>query len=236
MNRTRFLVARRGCLNQAHAARSMDLHPAPNANGIVVGTPARAMTFWNPENPPRVTVMGGSQGARRMNSVIREAAELLMLQKVAVQFSILGEAAENSANVENIEYVDNPTALLGKSSLVISRSGSGSLAEIAGIGVPSILVPYPYAKDGHQLRNAEIFHATGASVLIPEAELTPVLAASSIRDLITDSGRLSKMAASAHALACPGAASRICDEVEQSLRIAAIPNRNAQVRTGGGVA
>jgi len=210
--------------------------PSPHANGLVVGTPARPMTLWAPENPPRVTVMGGSQGARRMNGIIREAAELLQLQNLPVMFTILGEQAPDTSNVENVQYVDQPASLLAKSSLVISRSGSGSLAEIAGIGVPSILVPYPFAKDGHQLRNAEIFHSSGASVLIPEAELTPALAASCIRELLADEFRLSKMSAAARTLACPGAASKICDEVEQTLRTSTHPSRTTQIRTGGGVA
>lgn len=210
--------------------------PAPNSNGVVVGTPARAMMTRSPEEPPRVTVMGGSQGARRMNAIIREGAEILRMQKVAVKFTILGEASPDTENVENVEYVDNPAALLAKSTVVISRSGSGSLAEIAGMCIPSILVPYPFAKDGHQLRNAEIFSSAGASILITEAELTPDIAAARVRELISDSDRLSNMAAAAHSLARPGAAAKICDEVELVLRVAAAPNRHAQVRTGGGVA
>ena len=102
--------------------------------------------------------------------------------------------------------------------LVIARSGASSLTEIAIAGLPSILVPYPYAADDHQTRNAEVFAEAGAAILDPGTrprcgKTRCSLATSILQDLPTHK----RMAKAARALAVPDAADRVCAAIEATL-------------------
>jgi UDP-N-acetylglucosamine--N-acetylmuramyl-(pentapeptide) pyrophosphoryl-undecaprenol N-acetylglucosamine transferase len=99
--------------------------------------------------------------------------------------------------------------------LAIARSGASSLAELAAFGLPSLLVPYPYAADDHQTRNAEIFVKGKAALLVKEADLTGDLLASRIRDLLGDRETLRAMASNAATLAPKNAATLIVESMER---------------------
>src|SRR5258708_22017789 len=72
----------------------------------------------------------------------------------------------------------------------VARAGAASLAEIASFELPSILIPFPYAADDHQTRNAEIFACAGAAFVLKESELTPELLTQRVRELIDRPERL----------------------------------------------
>ena len=98
---------------------------------------------------------------------------------------------------------------------VIARSGAASLSEIAAFGLPGILIPFPYASDDHQTRNAEIFVKANAAILLKESELSGDLLARHVNDLINNSARLSKMAENSARLAPKNAAEAVAATVER---------------------
>ena len=98
--------------------------------------------------------------------------------------------------------------------LVIARSGASSLAELAFFALPSVLVPYPYAAEDHQTRNAEVFVRHEAALLMKESELSSDLA-KKIRELLGNQATLRKMSDNAAALAPKDAATLIVETMEK---------------------
>ena len=97
----------------------------------------------------------------------------------------------------------------------VARAGAASLAEIASFELPSILIPFPYAADDHQTRNAEIFVRAGAAFVLKESELTPELLVQRIRDLIDRPEQRRRMAEKASQLAPRDAATRVAVTMEK---------------------
>lgn len=124
-------------------------------------------------NRPVVTVFGGSQGARSLNNWAITGTSSLRgsgVQIVCVSGpSGLHELVPDGIKV--IDFCDDMPGLYSASDLIIARSGSGTLSELAAFGVPSVLVPYPYAAADHQLENARRFACAGCGVLLEENEL-----------------------------------------------------------------
>ncbi len=110
------------------------------------------------------------------------------------------------------DYIPNFGEALLASDLVIARSG-GSLFEIAAHGRPAVLVPYPYATADHQSANARFMEEGGAAVVIPDRELDAARLAREVAKLLADPDRMEAMGRAAAALARPGAATAIADEV-----------------------
>jgi UDP-N-acetylglucosamine--N-acetylmuramyl-(pentapeptide) pyrophosphoryl-undecaprenol N-acetylglucosamine transferase len=98
---------------------------------------------------------------------------------------------------------------------VIARSGAASLSEFAAFGLPGILIPFPYAADDHQTRNAEIFVRAEAAILLKESELSGDMLARHLNDLIGKPDRLRKMSENAARLAPKNAAETVAATVEK---------------------
>jgi UDP-N-acetylglucosamine--N-acetylmuramyl-(pentapeptide) pyrophosphoryl-undecaprenol N-acetylglucosamine transferase len=98
--------------------------------------------------------------------------------------------------------------------LVIARSGAGTIAELAAIGRPAILVPLPHAMDDHQTYNARLFAAGGAGWLAPQAALTAERLSVMLRESLADPAGLAAKASAAHRLATPHAVQKLADLVE----------------------
>ncbi len=97
----------------------------------------------------------------------------------------------------------------------VARSGAASLAELAFFGLPSILIPFPYAADDHQTRNAEIFVRAGAAFILKESELTPELLTQKVRAIIDHPQDLRRMSEHALQLAPADAANRVAMTMEK---------------------
>jgi UDP-N-acetylglucosamine--N-acetylmuramyl-(pentapeptide) pyrophosphoryl-undecaprenol N-acetylglucosamine transferase len=169
-------------------------------------------------------VFGGSQGAASFSKVIPEAIlslpgalrarlrvvqqcrpeDLERVRQVYLRADIVAELAPF--------FADLPQRLAG-AHLVIGRSGASTVAELAAIGRPSILIPYPHAADDHQTANARAFEAAGACLVIPHADFTAPALAGHLRALFEAPQRLADMAAAAHAAGRPDAAARLADLV-----------------------
>ncbi len=202
---------------------------------IVTGTPVRASIAREMPQaqartalglaPDRTTivVMGGSQGAKRLNDAV---AEMIGAGTLPPEWQILHltgardaarppEPASNGA-LTTRAYVDDPAAAYWAADVVVARAGASTLAELAATARPAILVPYPYATDDHQARNADAVVAAGAARSVADAELTGArLRAELLEVLAPDS--LTPMQAAARALGGRDARARVVERIDALL-------------------
>ena len=136
-----------------------------------------------PDGPLRLLVVGGSQGARMMADIVPGAIErlepalwsrLVLTQQVRDEDMARVRAVYDrlKINAELAPFFTDLPARLASSHLVVSRSGAGTVAELAAIGRPSILVPLPGAIDQDQFANAGVLAQAGGAIRIPQAEFT----------------------------------------------------------------
>lgn len=210
----------------------------PGRDCAVTGTPVRrnlgaaldraeALASFRLD-PARRTllVMGGSQGASGINQTLFKCASLLREQPIQI-IHFTGErddrlAAANYQRDEIPHYVapfhHKMEDAYAAADLIISRAGASSLSEISHYGLPSILIPYPYATDDHQTFNAKVFSDAGAAELQPEPKIAPDAFALLVTNLLTNDRRREQMAAAARAILPRDAAGNVADEVEKAAR------------------
>jgi UDP-N-acetylglucosamine--N-acetylmuramyl-(pentapeptide) pyrophosphoryl-undecaprenol N-acetylglucosamine transferase len=165
-----------------------------------------------------VLVFGGSLGARSINLAAPTAFADAPYRVVHVagmrDFATLQPPGPHYVL---LEYLTPFGVALAASDLAVARAG-GSVFELAQYGLPSVLIPYPHASADHQTTNARWMAEHGAAAILPDAELTPERLRDEVDALISDPGRRAQMAAAAHVLAKPSAASDIAREVLQAAR------------------
>ncbi|MDX1679346.1 MAG: undecaprenyldiphospho-muramoylpentapeptide beta-N-acetylglucosaminyltransferase [Akkermansiaceae bacterium] len=202
----------------------------------ITGTPVRpeildlpsreeaAASFGLDPHRKTILVTGGSQGARRLNDICAETAAQLPegVQMLHVAGTSDGERvaamAEGRSHHKVLGFCDRMPAAYACADLIITRSGASSLTEISAVGLPSILVPYPYAADDHQTRNAEVFASVGAARLAREDALNPELLLSLIQSIFEDLHGGRNMSQAARSLAVLDAAQRVCDAIISTLK------------------
>lgn len=172
---------------------------------------------------PVVAVMGGSQGAGGINRLVSEALPLLAGQAAELQWLHLTGAADE-ANVRRayaalgLRAVVHPflaamETALGAATLAVCRAGASSLAELAAMRVPAVLIPYPSAADNHQFRNARAFKETGAARLLEERLATPETLAKLVVELTRNDSEREKMGAALTQWHAPQAAAQIAEAI-----------------------
>jgi len=170
-------------------------------------------------------VMGGSQGASGINQAIIKSLPLLRPAAAGLQVIHLSGTRDERFALENYRRERIPAfvaafhhhmeEVYSAADFAVARSGAASLAEIAAFELPSILIPFPYAADDHQTRNAEIFARAGAAFILKESELTPELFAQKIRDMIAHPEQLRRMSDESGKLAPRDAANRVATTMEK---------------------
>jgi UDP-N-acetylglucosamine--N-acetylmuramyl-(pentapeptide) pyrophosphoryl-undecaprenol N-acetylglucosamine transferase len=100
---------------------------------------------------------------------------------------------------------------MARAQVVVARAGAGTLSELALLGKPAILIPYPWAADNHQQYNADIFAKQGAAVVKRQSALTPTELDALLTELAGDTQRLSEMGQAMAALAVPDSAQRMAE-------------------------
>jgi UDP-N-acetylglucosamine--N-acetylmuramyl-(pentapeptide) pyrophosphoryl-undecaprenol N-acetylglucosamine transferase len=177
--------------------------------------------FGERRGPLRVLIIGGSQGAARLNTVVPAAFAMIEASVRPVVLHQAGERhqaqaresyAKHGVQADVRPFIDDMAEAYGGADLIICRSGALTVSEIAAAGLPAIFVPFAAAVDDHQTRNAEFLVGSGAAVLIPESEFTPLRLAADLRALL-EGGRakLLEMANKARALAITDADVRLAD-------------------------
>lgn len=206
----------------------------PNNEVVVTGTPVReemetlparkdaAQKLGLDPEKKTVLVMGGSQGAKKLNSIVVEASKAMP----HVQFlhitgnTDFSRVEEELGEVENhtlIAFCSDMAAAYAVSDLCVCRSGASSLTELAYISLPSILVPYPFAADDHQTFNANAFAQHDAAILIQENSLDGGELVSQLSLILDDQEKLNSMRKATGDLAVRDSAERICIAIEHSL-------------------
>jgi len=155
-----------------------------------------------PSVPPRrLLVTGGSQGARHINEVVWAALDELRKRfeevvHVAGRQGNEGVARYAAPGYRGLAFVDDMPALMAAADLVVSRAGVGTIAEVAAVGLPMVLVPGTFG-GGHQEENAKAMVDAGAAVRIEDAELTASRLVETIDALTPDQLRAMAKASSA---------------------------------------
>jgi len=151
---------------------------------------------------PRIFIMGGSQGARSINMAVPEAINLLSQD---LPMEVIHDTGENDFDVVNEKYIDfgidaevtsfntNIEKAYEWADLLIGRAGAMTVSETSAIGLPSILIPFPYALDNHQLFNAQFLEKKGGALIIKDKDLNPKVLAAKIQSIFKEQGKLEGM-------------------------------------------
>jgi UDP-N-acetylglucosamine--N-acetylmuramyl-(pentapeptide) pyrophosphoryl-undecaprenol N-acetylglucosamine transferase len=211
----------------------LDRDPALSQKTTTVGTPMRPAilaaanmpyTAPDPTGPFRLLVVGGSQGARVMSDIVPPAIErlepslwnrLVLTQQVREEDIARVRAVYDrlKVRVELAPFFADLPARLAANHLVVSRSGAGTVAELAAIGRPAILVPLPGSIDQDQFANAGVLAQAGGALRIAQTDFTPDWLATEISGFAAEPQRLAAMAKAARGAGRLDAAQRLADLV-----------------------
>jgi UDP-N-acetylglucosamine--N-acetylmuramyl-(pentapeptide) pyrophosphoryl-undecaprenol N-acetylglucosamine transferase len=205
--------------------------------GIVAGNPVRSEFTAAADRgarpagaPPRVLILGGSQGAHAINVAVVAAAPALVQRHAGLELVhqtgtrdeawVRDEYRRLGIPARAERFLDPVVPEVMAADLVICRAGATTLAELAALGRPALLVPFAAATDDHQRKNAGVVHGAGGAVVLDERDLTGDRLARLASELLGDPARRTAMGAAMRGLARPDAAPRIVDLV---FRLAGIP-------------
>jgi UDP-N-acetylglucosamine--N-acetylmuramyl-(pentapeptide) pyrophosphoryl-undecaprenol N-acetylglucosamine transferase len=240
MGRANRLLAPRARAIATGFAGVLDREPTLAAKATHTGNPVRpaVIAAAKAAYPPldagsrlQLLVFGGSQGARVMADIVPHAVErleprLLMRLKIVQQArdEDIARVRDTYARIQVMAdvqpFFSDLPARMAASHLVVSRSGASTVAELAAIGRPAILVPLPHALDQDQRANAGVLTAAGGAIRLDQADFTPNRLAAEITALTAEPGRLAAMAVAAKSSGSTDAAERLADLV---LRVASVP-------------
>lgn len=210
----------------------------PKSSSLVTGTPVRrnlgerlpkeealAKFQFTPDRRT-ILVMGGSQGAEQVNQIFFKSVSLLKALPIQI-IHLTGERDDHLAAInyqrEGIHacvssFYHHMNEAYCAADMIISRAGAASLSEISHFGLPSILIPFPFAAEQHQHRNADIFKQAGAAEVLEESAVTPKKLVSLITNILNDSKRCEQMSHAASMILPRHAAEAVADVMEQSER------------------
>jgi UDP-N-acetylglucosamine--N-acetylmuramyl-(pentapeptide) pyrophosphoryl-undecaprenol N-acetylglucosamine transferase len=204
----------------------------PEGRTELTGLPVRAEFFRIPPKARgavlNVLITGGSQGSRTLNRAGQESWGLfrkagvrvrIVHQSGTAEFAELRESfAQSGVEGEVTPFLTDMPAAFREADVVVCRSGAGTVSELAAAGKASVLVPFPFAADDHQTRNAEAMERGGAARLVRDSEFSGERLVAVVRELSSEGGRLEAMAEAARKFARPGAAARAAEILEQIAR------------------
>ena len=202
------------------------------ASTVVTGTPVRA-EFWRrkenfPARPRTILVLGGSQGAHRVNQAVAAALPILLQRPdlaiahqtgerdieamLSVKAALPGAVA---ARYEPFAFANDLADRIRAADLVIGRAGASTLSEVSAIGLPMVLIPYPFA-GGHQRLNVAPFESAGAAIVIPDDEADGNRLLQDVTSVIDDPVRYRKMVEAMRGLGRPYAAEEVVRLIEEA--------------------
>jgi len=206
------------------------LYRFPEKKTMLIGNPVRSEILEvgkrkeaRPGKELTLLVLGGSQGAHRVNMLVAEALRILAADYGST-LTVIHQTGKTDAEsvrrsygefdlrTEVESFFQDMADIYARADIVVSRAGATTLAELAVLGLPALLIPYPYAADNHQLTNARYYEEGGAARTLPEAELTGITLAAEITALIEDPEERRQMAANMKKMGRPAAAERIIDQ------------------------
>lgn len=208
-------------------AKRIEFTGNPVLRSVLSGDRARGRAALGiPEDAVLLLAFGGSLGAQHINRfMVSIKDELLSRSGVyalhscgAEDFDATRDAlaltADEAERYRVQPYIDDMGDMLAASDLVLSRAGASSVAEIAALAVPSVLVPYPHATADHQTTNARFLVDSGAAVMCADADIDGDGFARTLLGLVDDGAARDEMRAAARGLAASRAACALADGVE----------------------
>jgi UDP-N-acetylglucosamine--N-acetylmuramyl-(pentapeptide) pyrophosphoryl-undecaprenol N-acetylglucosamine transferase len=183
----------------------------------------RARPLRSVDRPLSLLVFGGSQGARFLNEQVPAVVGRLAAAGVALRVVHQTGKAELDATRERYRalgveadvrpYIDDMAAAYAAADFAICRAGASTIAELTAVGLPALLVPFPFAAHDHQAANAHAVASAGGALCVRQEEWDTAAVASQLGALATDPARLASVASSAQRLGRPEAADRIAEAV-----------------------
>jgi UDP-N-acetylglucosamine--N-acetylmuramyl-(pentapeptide) pyrophosphoryl-undecaprenol N-acetylglucosamine transferase len=206
----------------------------PPGRSEITGLPVRAEFFTiEPrarERKLRVLITGGSRGSKTLNTAAIEAWPLFRDAKSPVRFvhqtgeSAWGEcdAAFRASGLEGevLRFIDDMPRAFREADLIVCRSGAGAVAEVAAAGKAAVLVPFPFAADDHQRKNAEVLERAGAARMVLDEQMTGRRLFHEVTELGANASALEAMGIEARRFARPGAGERAADLLEELAQVA----------------
>ncbi|MEK7160589.1 MAG: UDP-N-acetylglucosamine--N-acetylmuramyl-(pentapeptide) pyrophosphoryl-undecaprenol N-acetylglucosamine transferase, partial [Patescibacteria group bacterium] len=210
--------------NQFFPTEKTALTGNPVRPTLLNGDPTKITSLFGLSNlKPLLLVLGGSQGAQAINNLIIESLPLLLPRCEIIHqcgqanFDAIKQSLENKIPLGYSlqPFLDEASlaTALAAAKIVISRAGAGSIAEIAALGKPSILIPLPNSAADHQLYNASEYAKTGAALIIDQMNLTPHLFQSQVLSLLDKPETLIKMGHESRKFNPPDATLKIVQEI-----------------------
>ncbi|MEH6516596.1 MAG: undecaprenyldiphospho-muramoylpentapeptide beta-N-acetylglucosaminyltransferase [Halioglobus sp.] len=206
----------------------------------VLGNPVRRELLqaaadhpWNfaGQRPLRLLVVGGSLGAKPLNDMLPTAVQLLQENTGLSQLEVWHQSGEphlnsvrtayadqNSDQIRVTAFIEDMAAAYSWADLVVCRAGALTVAELAIMGRPAILIPLPHAIDDHQTANAHALTDTEGGILLPQLELTGEKLAAEIAAFIAAPDRLAAMAEASLAVSLPNATAAVANCCEELMR------------------
>jgi UDP-N-acetylglucosamine--N-acetylmuramyl-(pentapeptide) pyrophosphoryl-undecaprenol N-acetylglucosamine transferase len=212
---------------RSFSSRKLRLTGNPVRRRFLDKVAARATTSADPSRAQTLLVLGGSQGSHAINELASATAQVLKARGVLPRIihqtgaaevdrmTLYYEALGYGKQVEVRAFIDDMPGVLADAALVVARAGALTLAELAIMGRPAVLIPLPTAADDHQTLNALEFERAGAAVLVPQYDTTPPQLANVVQTLMGDPERLARMAKAMSGLAKPNATQEIVAELRE---------------------
>jgi UDP-N-acetylglucosamine--N-acetylmuramyl-(pentapeptide) pyrophosphoryl-undecaprenol N-acetylglucosamine transferase len=201
---------------------------------------------YEPADPPRVLVLGGSQGASALNERVPAALGVVMRGRPGLE--VLHQAGKDRdpavreayaragvSKARVVPFLDDVAGEMARADVIIARSGAGTVAEIAAVGRPALLVPFPFAADDHQAKNAQALERAGGAICVRQDQADALRIAGELASLLGDAPRLARMSDASRAFGKPDAAADIARDV---CELAGIPWRalRGPVKSNGAAA
>lgn len=171
----------------------------------------------------RLLICGGSQGAHAINENVLGAAKEIVANFPSIRvvhqtgeadkIRVMTELRNKDVMASVLSFIPDMDAKYREAKLVISRSGAGTLTELALWGLPSILIPYPHAADNHQYLNAKVFEEAGAAIILNQDELTGKKIADAVKEVFSSAEKMKSMSDAAKSLGRPHAAIEVVDDL-----------------------
>ncbi|RLL54989.1 undecaprenyldiphospho-muramoylpentapeptide beta-N-acetylglucosaminyltransferase [Mariprofundus sp. EBB-1] len=208
VNRTLAKFSRCMMLGFSDATEHMHSHVHSIVTGNVVREHIMA-TRWQPHSPPRLLVLGGSQGALFLNNnvpeacqhLIREGREFVVTHIVGSDKETLKKVtemyAEADIKADILPFCDDMAAFYASGDLMIARSGAMTVCEAACSGMPTLFVPLPSAADDHQRHNANVLANVGGALVLDQRAMTTDLLARQLDTHLFDTYLLNRMSKAA---------------------------------------
>ncbi len=240
-NKTSAAKAAKVCVSLPQAIDAFKDRVSSPSNIVVTGNPVRRSVidasrkvgrgaFGIADDQTMLLVFGGSLGARHLNEgVAALKSELLSRKDLVVVHSTGKELLDEVTSALKLSdgeakrwqvrpYIDNMGEALAAADLVLSRAGASSIAEIAALAVPSMLVPYPLATADHQTTNARYLVDAGAATMIADDNIDTPAFGEMLLGLVDDAAKRNAMRELARGLGQDQAAGKLADEVESVAR------------------